>query len=117
MKDRPNIGKVAIHQTGRGDDIRNALHRLTQHIVSRNDVPFGARPAGSTIYPYVYNGTVKNLKPLEWMGDSLKRLRDAPLEIRSEAGHQLEKVQQGMMPEDFRPMPDVGSGVVEIRLI
>jgi phage-related protein len=50
------------------------------------------------------------------MGDSIERLRQAPRDIRSEAGYQLELVQGGETPTDFRPMPDVGSGVIEIRL-
>ncbi len=50
------------------------------------------------------------------MGDSLQRIRGASASVRSEAGYQLERVQSGEMPDDFRPMPDVGSGVVEIRL-
>jgi len=50
------------------------------------------------------------------MGDSLARLRKAPADIRSDAGYQLELVQRGEPPADFRPMPDVGSGVMEIRL-
>ncbi len=50
------------------------------------------------------------------MGDSQERLRSASAEVRSDAGYQLDLVQRGEMPLDFRPMPDVGSGVVEIRL-
>jgi phage-related protein len=57
-----------------------------------------------------------NLKPIAWLGDSLTRLRVAPADIRSDAGYQLDLVQRGEAPADFRPMPDVGSGVVEIRL-
>ena len=68
------------------------------------------------IYPKVYIEEVSLLKPVVWMGDSLQRIRGAAADVRSEAGHQLELVQGGEMPEDFRPMPDVGSGVVEIRL-
>ena len=40
----------------------------------------------------------------------------APAGIRSDAGYQLDLVQRGEMPTDFRPMPDVGSGVMEIRV-
>jgi phage-related protein len=36
--------------------------------------------------------------------------------IRSDAGYQLDLVQRGEAPADFRPMPDVGAGVMEIRL-
>lgn len=56
------------------------------------------------------------LKPIAWMGDSLERLRDAPAGIRADAGYQLKLVQAGHMPADFRPMPDVGPGVFEMRL-
>jgi phage-related protein len=50
------------------------------------------------------------------MGDSLARLRAAPADIRSDAGYQLDLVRRGEAPADFRPVPDVGSGVMEIRL-
>jgi phage-related protein len=50
------------------------------------------------------------------MGDSLQRLRQASAEIRSDVGYQLELVQGGDMPADFKPMPDVGPGVMEIRV-
>lgn len=38
------------------------------------------------------------------------------MNIRSDAGYQLDLVQRGETPADFKPMPDVGSGVMEIRL-
>jgi phage-related protein len=57
-----------------------------------------------------------SLKPIAWLGDSLARLRAAPADIRSDAGYQLDLVRRGEAPADFRPMPDVGSGVMEIRL-
>jgi phage-related protein len=50
------------------------------------------------------------------MGDSLQRLRDFPADARADAGYQLELVQAGEPPADFRPMPDVGPGTVEIRV-
>jgi phage-related protein len=50
------------------------------------------------------------------MGDSRARLQSAPADIRSDAGYQLSLVQSGEMPEDFKPMPDVGPGVMEIRI-
>jgi phage-related protein len=59
---------------------------------------------------------VSNLKPIAWLGDSLGRLREAPADIRSDAGYQLDLVQRGETPADFRPMPYVGSGVMEICL-
>lgn len=50
------------------------------------------------------------------MGDSLDRLREESEAIRSEAGYQLELVQGGDVPTDIRPTPDVGAGVMEIRI-
>jgi len=56
------------------------------------------------------------LKPLEFLGDSLARLREFPEDAKKEAGVQLHKVQQGLEPSDWKPMPTVGSGVREIRI-
>ena len=55
-------------------------------------------------------------KNLEWVGRSLDDLRDFPADARREAGHQLNLVQLGLDPDDYRPMPSVGPGVVEIRI-
>jgi phage-related protein len=49
-------------------------------------------------------------------GDSLKCLRDFPDDARNDAGYQLDKVQRGDQPDDFKPMPGIGKGVEEIRV-
>ena len=56
------------------------------------------------------------MKRVEWLGDSLDRLRKFPAEPKREAGYQLERVQAGKEPADFKPMPSVGLGVNEIRI-
>jgi len=56
------------------------------------------------------------VKPIRFVGDSLKRLREFPEDVRQDAGYQLDKVQRGEQPEDFKPMPSIGKGVEEIRL-
>lgn len=56
------------------------------------------------------------MRPLTFVGDSLERIRDFPLEARKEAGVQLHKVQLGLDPSDWKPMPSVGLGVREIRI-
>ncbi len=76
----------------------------------------GPLPLARKIYSYLYNQRVSNRKPVAWMGDSLERLQAAPAAIRSDTGYQLNLVQRGEAPEDFKPMPDVGSGVMEIRV-
>jgi phage-related protein len=56
------------------------------------------------------------LKVVKWLGDSRERIREFPDEPRREAGHQLERVQAGTEPADWKPMPSVGLGVNEIRV-
>ena len=55
-------------------------------------------------------------KPLSWLGSSLDDLRAFPADARRDAGYQLGRVQQGLLPTDWKPMTTVGSGVVEIRV-
>lgn len=55
-------------------------------------------------------------KPIEFLGDSLGALRSFPLQARREAGFQLDKVQHGGEPADWKPMRSVGPGVREIRI-
>ena len=55
-------------------------------------------------------------KPLSWLGSSLDDLRAFPKDARREAGYQLGRVQQGLMPSDWRPMGTVGPGAYEIRI-
>lgn len=56
------------------------------------------------------------MKPLRFMGTSLKALRDFPGDVMQDAGYQLDKVQRGQQPDDFKPMPAIGAGVEEIRI-
>jgi phage-related protein len=56
------------------------------------------------------------VKDLKFRGSSLKDLCEFPKDARREAGYQLDRVQNGLEPEDFKPMSDVGSGVQEIRI-
>jgi phage-related protein len=53
---------------------------------------------------------------LQFLGDSLKRLRDFPDDAKQDAGYQLDKVQRGEQPDDFKPMPAIGRGVEELRI-
>ena len=55
-------------------------------------------------------------KPVEFLGDSLDQLRGFPLAVRRDAGFQLDKVEHGMEPDDWKPMTAIGSGVKEIRI-
>ena len=55
-------------------------------------------------------------KPVEFRGGALDDLRAFPLPARREAGHQIDKVQGGHEPDDWKPMSTVGRGVMEIRV-
>jgi phage-related protein len=56
------------------------------------------------------------VKPIEWLGGSRDDLRAFPEDARIDAGFQLERVQRGDAPDDWKPMKSVGSGVREIRV-
>jgi len=56
------------------------------------------------------------MKTLKFLGDSLKCLRQFPEDARNDAGYQLDKVQRGEQPTDFKPMPSMGKGVEELRV-
>lgn len=56
------------------------------------------------------------MRPVRFLGDSLKCLRDFPDDARHDAGYQLDKVQRGEQPDDFKPMAAIGKGVEEIRV-
>ena len=53
---------------------------------------------------------------MSWVGSSLEDVRAFPEDARRAAGYQLGRVQQGLMPSDWKPMTTVGSGVIEIRV-
>lgn len=56
------------------------------------------------------------MKLITFLGNSLSALRDFPDDARSEAGHQLNEVQLGREPDDWKPMKTVGNSVREIRV-
>jgi phage-related protein len=56
------------------------------------------------------------MKALYFAGSSQDDLKDFPAEARRAAGFELRAVQRGLMPSDFKPMPQVGRGVYELRV-
>ncbi|MEA3275395.1 MAG: type II toxin-antitoxin system RelE/ParE family toxin [Pseudomonadota bacterium] len=57
-----------------------------------------------------------NAKPVAFRGSALDDLRAFPASARREAGHQLDQVQHGREPDDWKSMTTVGPGVREIRI-
>src|SRR5690625_4184996 len=72
----------------------------------------GERKGDCGLYNYLYNSP---MKVLNFRGSALTDLRAFPESARREAGYQLDKVQHGLEPSDWKPMPTVGRGVQEIR--
>jgi phage-related protein len=56
------------------------------------------------------------VKPVILLGDLVERLRAFPVRARRDAGFQLDRVQRGLDPDDWRPMNTIGTGVREIRV-
>ncbi len=56
------------------------------------------------------------MKRIAFVGSALEAPRDFPADARREAGYQLDRVQRGLAPDDWKPMPAIGPGVREIRV-
>lgn len=56
------------------------------------------------------------LRPVVWLGNSKKNLRDFPDGAQKLLGDELQLIQFGGMPKDAKPFKGVGSGVLEIAL-
>ncbi len=56
------------------------------------------------------------MKLIAFRGTALVDLRDFPQSVMRDAGYQLGKVQNGMPPDDCKPMKTIGAGVVELRI-
>ena len=55
-------------------------------------------------------------RPLIWLSSARKDVRAFPVSARRRAGHELDLLQQGLEPTDWKPMPTVGDGVYELRI-
>ncbi len=56
------------------------------------------------------------MKGIGFIGASLKMVREFPAMAKREAGHQLDRVQRGLDPMDWKSMSSIGQGVREIRI-
>jgi phage-related protein len=56
------------------------------------------------------------VKELRFVASSLDELRNFPEDARRIAGFELRAVQNGLEPQNCRPMRSIGSGVKEIRI-
>jgi phage-related protein len=56
------------------------------------------------------------MKPVEFLGSALDDLRSFPVAARRAMGYQMDRLQHGLEPDDWKPMTGVGAGVREIRV-
>lgn len=56
------------------------------------------------------------MKMISFIEGSLADLRRFPAAVRQDAGFQLERIQKGESPASWKPMPNIGMGVKEIRI-
>ena len=56
------------------------------------------------------------MKRVSFRGTSLSDLKAFPDPAKRRAGYQIDKVQNGLDPDDWKPMEDIGAGVKDIRL-
>ena len=56
------------------------------------------------------------MKRIIFKGASLNNIRAFPMQAKRDVGFDLDRVQRGMNPRDWKPMPSIGKGVREIRV-
>jgi phage-related protein len=55
------------------------------------------------------------MKPVSFLGNSLDELRSFPDDARREAGFQIDRLQRGLNPDDWKPMPAIGAREIRVR--
>lgn len=55
-------------------------------------------------------------KSILWVATARDDIRTLPASVRQELGTDLRRIQSGLSPRDWKPMPTIGSGVNEIRV-
>jgi phage-related protein len=57
-----------------------------------------------------------DMRAVRFRGSALDDLRAFPNGARREAGYQLDRLQNELVPTDWKPMSSIGKGVQEIRI-
>ena len=76
-------------------------------------LPMGAILEALVLYVPVMSSEPKGVTV---RGTALDDLREFPDEARRTAGYQIDQVQRGLEPSDWKSMPSIGPGVNEIRI-
>ena len=60
--------------------------------------------------------SVPILRPLVWLGNTIRNIRSFPQGAQKLLGDELQLLQFGGMPKNAKPFKGIGSGVIEIAL-
>lgn len=55
-------------------------------------------------------------KPIYWVGTSYQDLLSFSVAAKQQAGYQLHRIQNGLEPDNWKPLSTIGAGVKEIRI-
>ncbi|MHB1947413.1 MAG: type II toxin-antitoxin system RelE/ParE family toxin [Gammaproteobacteria bacterium] len=56
------------------------------------------------------------MKKIAWLGNTHQLIKGYPDNVKREIGYNLDMIQRGLDPFDWKPMSSVGTGVKEIRI-
>ena len=56
------------------------------------------------------------MKQVVFWGDALKTIRKFPANVSDRVADQLRQIRRGNTPLHWKPMPNIGAGVIEIRI-
>lgn len=56
------------------------------------------------------------MKSITWLGNTHETVKNYSSNVRQEIGYNLDKVQRGLEPIDWKQMTAIGHGVKEIRI-
>ncbi len=68
------------------------------------------------LHKYIIIDIVSGMKQIEFLGDSLDRIRAFPSDAKQDAGYQLGRLEEDRVPMDWKPVNSIGPGVREIRI-
>lgn len=56
------------------------------------------------------------IKKVAFVGDSLEMIRAFPHNVRQRIGYEIDRIQNGLEPLNWKPFSTIGAGVREIRI-
>lgn len=56
------------------------------------------------------------MKGVEFIADTLSVIRSFSKNVKRDIGYQIDRLQRGLDPDDWKPMKTIGTGVREIRV-